>query len=294
MAILIDEDFNTDKGGFSYRDDTFRGTSEPAYAKPKWSDANGVGDSRALLVKLGDVDDVLISGMSGAWERSFTLNDPTELTLTFYYKLDIGSTYEQGEDAQALVSLDGALLLYGGNDHIAELLGGATTVSTDTVTLNLGTVAAGTHTLAFGGYSTGKDAGDELTKVFFDNILLEGSGPGGNAAPTIISSAAPSMAENQILAVDVQTDDEDTEGAGLTYSKTGGIDAPLFTLDAVSGELRFLTAPDFETPGDDNGDNVYEVQVTVTDSGDPALTDVQDIQVTVTDVAENGTSDDHR
>ena len=142
--------------------------------------------------------------MSGAWERSFTLNDPTALTLTFYYKLDIGSTYEQGEDAQALVSLDGTLLPYGGNDHIAELLGGgATTVSTDTVTLNLGTVAAGTHTLAFGGYSTGKDAGDELTKVFFDNILLEGSGP-TNTAP---------VARNDTIIADEDRVAEETTGA---------------------------------------------------------------------------------
>ena len=41
-------------------------------------------------------------------------------------------------------------------------------------------------------------------------------------------------------------------------------------------------APDFENAGDTNTDNVYLVQVTVTDSG--GLTDVQDIAVTVTDV----------
>nr|MDJ0595237.1 hypothetical protein [Pleurocapsa sp. MO_226.B13] len=43
--------------------------------------------------------------------------------------------------------------------------------------------------------------------------------------------------------------------------------------------------PDFETPGDANGDNDYQAQVTVTDSG--GLTAVQDITVSVTDVAED-------
>ncbi|NER47875.1 MAG: hypothetical protein F6J92_14510, partial [Symploca sp. SIO1A3] len=41
----------------------------------------------------------------------------------------------------------------------------------------------------------------------------------------------------------------------------------------------------FEAPGDANGDNDYNLQVTVTDSG--GLTDVQNIVVTVTDVVEN-------
>ncbi len=80
------------------------------------------------------------------------------------------------------------------------------------------------------------------------------------------------------------TDDADIEGSGLVYSLSGGADQALFSIDAASGVLTFLIAPDFETPGDVGADNVYDVQVTVTDT-DP-LTDVQDITVTVTDVAE--------
>ncbi len=50
--------------------------------------------------------------------------------------------------------------------------------------------------------------------------------------------------------------------------------------------LTFSSAPDFETPADANTNNIYEVQVTVTDSG--GLTDRQDISVAVTDVNEGG------
>ena len=113
-----------------------------------------------------------------------------------------------------------------------------------------------------------------------------------NAAPTITSdgggaTAAVSVAENQTAVTDVEsTDDTDSEEAGLTYSKTGGADQALFTLDGTTGLLTFTAPPDFEAPGDAGGNNVYDVQVTVTDAG--ALTDVQDIAVTVTDLGGAG------
>ena len=103
------------------------------------------------------------------------------------------------------------------------------------------------------------------------------------------------MAENQTAVTDVQSsDDNDSEGAGLTYSLTtvasGGADNSLFTL-ATDGVLTFTIAADFETPGDANTDNDYEVQVTVTDSGPGTpLTDLQDITVSVTNVNEGPTA----
>ena len=95
--------------------------------------------------------------------------------------------------------------------------------------------------------------------------------------------------ENQTSAIDVQTtDDNDSEGAGLTYGLTGGADQALFSIDSNTGEVTFIAPPDFENPGDADGDNAYEVQVTVTDSA--GLTDVQDFTITVTDVDEGPAS----
>ncbi|MGF1477538.1 MAG: Ig-like domain-containing protein [Geminicoccaceae bacterium] len=112
-----------------------------------------------------------------------------------------------------------------------------------------------------------------------------------NVPPTITSNDAASVAENQTSAIDVQsTDDNDSEGSGLTYSLTGGADQGLFGIDANSGVVTFDSAPDFENPGDAGGDNVYDIQVTVTDSG--GLTDVQDIAITVTDVNEAPVAND--
>ena len=104
-----------------------------------------------------------------------------------------------------------------------------------------------------------------------------------NDAPTINSSASASVEENQTGAIDVQsTDDSDSEMSGLTYAITGGEDDGLFDIDADTGVLTFNMVPDFEFPFEPGGDNDYEVQVTVTDSG--GLTDIQDITVTVTNV----------
>ncbi|MEM8642589.1 MAG: cadherin domain-containing protein [Cyanobacteria bacterium P01_G01_bin.54] len=111
-----------------------------------------------------------------------------------------------------------------------------------------------------------------------------------NAALTIISSATATIPENRLAVIDVNaTDDTSAEGAGLSYSISGGDDAALFAIDAVTGELSFLSAPDFENPGDVGVNNTYNLQVTVTDAG--GLTDSQDLTVTVTDVESECTCD---
>ncbi len=69
-----------------------------------------------------------------------------------------------------------------------------------------------------------------------------------------------------------------------TYSITGGADSGLFNIDAASGAVTFTAAPDFETPTDADGDNVYELGVTA-DDGNGGLTP-QTISVTVTDANE--------
>ncbi|KQC29410.1 PKD domain-containing protein [Flagellimonas eckloniae] len=140
-------------------------------------------------------------------------------------------------------------------------------------------VAPGEHTISVHGAETGHNQICDATEVTF-TILAP------NQPPLISSAATASVEENQTGAIDVNaTDDSDDEGSGLIFSKTGGADQALFDLDVNTGVLTFIGAPDFEIPGDDNGDNDYEVQVTVTDLG--SLTDVQDITITVTDVFEN-------
>jgi hypothetical protein len=71
----------------------------------------------------------------------------------------------------------------------------------------------------------------------------------------------------------------------ITYSISGGADQAKFNINSSTGKLTFKAAPDYESPGDANRDNVYEVTVKATDAGGASST--KDVRVTVTDVSEN-------
>ncbi|MBK9947789.1 MAG: tandem-95 repeat protein [Nitrospira sp.] len=107
---------------------------------------------------------------------------------------------------------------------------------------------------------------------------------GGNAAPTITSNsggvtASISVAENTTTITTVTATDADA-GAALTYSISGGADSSKFTINSSTGALSFISAPNYESPTDSGGNNVYDVIVTVTDGVGGA--DSQSIAVTVT------------
>ncbi len=110
-----------------------------------------------------------------------------------------------------------------------------------------------------------------------------------NDAPTIISdgggaTASINVAENVTGITVVTGADVDIPAQPLTYGISGGADQALFAIDATTGALSFVAPRDFEAAADANGDNVYVVQVRVTDSQGGTVT--QTIEVTVTDVAE--------
>jgi len=110
-----------------------------------------------------------------------------------------------------------------------------------------------------------------------------GGGGYGNSPPTITNSTSGySAVENQTGAFLVTATDSD--GDALTYSITSGADSSLFSIN-TTGSVSFNTAPDFEVPGDSNADNVYELEVSVSDG---TASDSQAFTVTVT----NDTSDD--
>ena len=89
------------------------------------------------------------------------------------------------------------------------------------------------------------------------------------------------------IAIDENTTDIGTyapsSGATMTV---GGLDAAPFTIDTNTGALSFTSAPDFETPGDDDGDNVYEITLTATHSN--GETGSLNVKVTVRDFAITG------
>ncbi|MEO1616544.1 MAG: dockerin type I domain-containing protein [Planctomycetota bacterium] len=110
-----------------------------------------------------------------------------------------------------------------------------------------------------------------------------------NLAPQFVTTAAVSTPENDLSVVDLEaTDDDDAEMSGLTYSIVGGDDASFFQIDMSTGQLDFVAAPDFEMPGDLDVDNVYQVDVQVTDSS--MASDLLMLSVTVDDINEPPTA----
>ncbi len=67
------------------------------------------------------------------------------------------------------------------------------------------------------------------------------------------------------------------------WSMEGGVDAPLFRLDA-DGNLSFIAAPNFEAPSDVGSDNRYELTIKAVDGSGNAAT--QRVTVQITDVPE--------
>jgi len=96
-------------------------------------------------------------------------------------------------------------------------------------------------------------------------------------------SANIAIPENTTAVTTVTVSDPDA-GDTTTYSISGGADADRFRINGSSGELVFVSAPDFEKPGDSDGDNIYQLTVTATDNGVGLGTDEQSMAVTVTNV----------
>jgi Ca2+-binding RTX toxin-like protein len=69
----------------------------------------------------------------------------------------------------------------------------------------------------------------------------------------------------------------------LTYTITGGADAAKFTLSS-DGALDLIPIPNFESPVDADGDNVFVVQITATDTAGTKA--IQNLAVTIANVDE--------
>ena len=118
-----------------------------------------------------------------------------------------------------------------------------------------------------------------------------------SSAPTFLDSAGNSLAttiggsdfadsveltENVTGVVyTVVSVDDDGVADFSGYSVTGGVDAAAFSIGSSSGELSFDTAPDYESPHDDDLDNTYVVQVTAADTDESTMIE---LSITVTNL----------
>jgi type VI protein secretion system component Hcp/Ca2+-binding RTX toxin-like protein len=104
-----------------------------------------------------------------------------------------------------------------------------------------------------------------------------------NDAPAFTTPAILAVAENGTAIGTVTT--TDIEGNPVSFAIAGGADRALFAIDPGGG-LRFIAAPDFETPQDANRDNVYDLVVSATDNLGAVST--QSLAIAVANIAEQG------
>ena len=104
-----------------------------------------------------------------------------------------------------------------------------------------------------------------------------------NNAPTFTDPGTISVIEGSTAVATIEAKDLESGSAGVSQTITGGADAASFEITSA-GVLTFAAAKDYETPGDSDADNVYEV--TIQGSDQAGATATLNVSVTVTDAIE--------
>ncbi len=103
------------------------------------------------------------------------------------------------------------------------------------------------------------------------------------SSPT--TASVPENTQTTTVVLDVNATDADQPAQTLNYALTGP-DAGAFNINSTTGQITFAVSPNFEAPTDSGSNNIYNVTVTITDSGNPALSISQLLAITVTNVNE--------
>ena len=93
-----------------------------------------------------------------------------------------------------------------------------------------------------------------------------------------------SVNENQAEVLTLSADDDDNDSVTFALS---GTDAGLFDLNTTTGVLTFLNSPDYESPADGDFDNIYELEVSVSDAQDTSPS--SPLRITIQDQSEDFT-----
>jgi VCBS repeat-containing protein len=196
------------------------------------------------------------------------------------WKADSGA-FSDGSGAGIFIqTYDASGLPVGGRELVNSQIGGDQILPSIVALANGGFVVNWTDLNA-----PGADNDSVRAQIFMPDT---GTTP---ATDVIITSAGGGAAgsvealENERAVTFVRATPATTSGP-IVYAITGGDDAASFTIDANSGLLRFVAAPDFEAPADFDGNNSYEIVVTASDG---VLSDSQTLSIVVPDLNEGPT-----
>ncbi|NGZ05936.1 MAG: hypothetical protein G8237_06220 [Magnetococcales bacterium] len=222
-----------------------------------------------------------------AQPTNLSVNEDAPLTFTTLSvaDVDVGS----GTMQLTLAATNGTLTLAAGSG--VTLVAGGDHTANLTITGTLTQVNSALNGLIYQGNSNYYGA-ESITLTVSDQ---GNTGTGGaqsasatlsvtvipvNDGPTVNSATSISVAENTTGTIYTATA-TDPENDAITWSLAGA-DAGLFAIDANTGAVSFLLAPDYEQPADSGGDNVYDLTLVATDNGTPVGSGQQAITVIVT------------
>ncbi|MCP4304379.1 MAG: hypothetical protein GY788_05775, partial [bacterium] len=269
-------DFETDTGGFAYQDDTF-GTSEPGAS-------SGDHDNGYVEVKAGKENS---GDTSGGWVKSFTLGESADASVTLDYRLELNGGVNGGRLGEALLALDGTIVSYNGNPYLAQQTSEGNT-GWQTVTVPLGTLFAGAHTITVGVRHV--NANKRNTKARYDDITLETTASGGgNTAPTASDVSINATEDGAAVTGSFDGDDADADDdpTTLIYAITSQPSEGSAS-NNNDGTFDFDPGTDFQ---DLNNGETRDVTFTYTATDShAAVSNTATITVTVSGVDEGGGS----
>ena len=171
--------FNNGSGKLVYFDEAFSNNGNNAYAEGISHTNNTLCKTQntCLEVKLGGKDNLRKDELSGAYKYSFTLDKPTEITLSVKLRTLLASTYESDEYVSSLISVDNQFIGKNNERYISKLIGGGVS-PTDSgwvsiVDQSLGVLPAGEHSILIGGYNNKKTYNNEVSSILIDNFRLK-------------------------------------------------------------------------------------------------------------------------
>jgi sugar lactone lactonase YvrE len=229
-------------------------------------DGNGLaaGFNIPSGITVDDQGNLYVSELGGQVIRKIALNRDV---ITIAGSGDAG--YLDGNGTEAVfkspngIDIDGAgnlVVADGGNRIIRKLFTQAQLISDQMI-------PSGTHNVALLA-AQGEDTAEQNFTITVNDVT----------SPVITSATSTTFSEEAtgvvytMVAIDANP---------LIFSLGTEKDEVLFDIDQVTGEITFKAAPDFENPTDNDGDNVYIIQVIASDQVNSAD---QEVSINVTNV----------
>jgi uncharacterized repeat protein (TIGR02543 family) len=266
---------------------TFRGGSPLIKNIPSYGFMNFLGTYFTFPT---GVESITASGFTSSTAKTVILpNSLTSIGATNFGNALQTVVYCGSTSAVQNYTYQNSVVPVCGKALIFEANGGAGSTPTQ-VRQSAGAISANTYTRTgyrFIGWNTNADGSGTAYQPgdiysFTDHLVVYAQWQFVDVtAPVIETITAQTVAENLTFVTNVITNES------ATVSIFGGSDASQFSVQRIADSataLSFSSPPNFENPADSNGDNIYIVIISATDS--ELNTGYETVTVTITDVVE--------